>query len=349
MSKKANKTLVGGFVLGAAALVVVGVLIFGSGRFLTERPEFVMYFDGSVRNLNVGAPVVLRGVQMGSVIDILMLFDPAHMSIKIPVFIELDPRTITGGRGGSDPVEYIKLMIEKGLRAQLQIQSLVTGQLMIEMDFHPDKPARLVGIDTKHTEIPTITSSMEEISRTIEKLPLDELAQKLTSAIAGIERAVNAPEVGESLGTVNQTLKDLQKLIQNIDKRIEPLASTMEETMKDYGKLARDVDVQVEPVMSDISETVKNTQELVRNLDSHIVPLQSSIQRTAKAATTAIDQAKKTIGTLEGVVGEDSTLVYQLTKTLEELSSAARSIRVWADYLERHPEALIRGKAGSRR
>jgi paraquat-inducible protein B len=351
MSRQTNKTLIGGFVVGAIALMVAGVLIFGSGKFLAERPRFVMYFEGSVNGLNIGAPVVFRGVKIGSVTDIVMLFDPADMSVKIPVFIETDPRTITrvGEVARQEPEKVVSALIERGMRAQLQMQNLVTGQLMIALDINPDKPARLVGVDTEYMEIPTIPSSMEELSKTIEKLPLDELAQKLTSAIAGIERAVNAPEVGESLRTVNQTLKDIQTLVRDIDSRIEPLASTMEETVKDYGKLARDVDAQVEPLMSGITETVKDTRKLVQNLDSRIAPLQSSIQSTAKAAAAAIAQANKTIGTLEGVAGEDSTLVYQITKTLEELSSAARSIRVWADYLERHPEALIRGKGGGRR
>ena len=351
MNRQTNKTLIGGFVVGAIALMVAGVMIFGSGKFLAERPRFVMYFEGSVNGLNIGAPVVFRGVKIGSVTDIVMLFDPADMSVKIPVFIETDPRTITrvGEVTRQEPEKVVSALIERGMRAQLQMQNLVTGQLMIALDINPDKPARLVGVDTEYMEIPTIPSSMEELSKTIEKLPLDELAQKLTSAIAGIERAVNAPEVGESLRTVNQTLKDIQTLVRDIDSRIEPLASTMEETVKDYGKLARDVDAQVEPLMSGITETVKDTRKLVQNLDSRIAPLQSSIQSTAKAAAAAIAQANKTIGTLEGVAGEDSTLVYQITKTLEELSSAARSIRVWADYLERHPEALIRGKGGGRR
>jgi paraquat-inducible protein B len=302
-----------------------------------------------VKGLNVGAPVVFRGVKIGSVTDILMLFESADMSIKIPVFIEMDPRRITGAQGRAGPIKYAEILVQRGLKAQLGIQNLITSQLMIEMDLYPDKPLKLVAANTEYPEIPTIPSSMEELSRTIDKLPLDELVQKLTSAIAGIERAVNAPEVGESLRTANQTLKDLQTLVRNIDRRIEPLASTMEETMKDYGKLARDLDAQVEPMMSDLAETVKHTKKLVRNLDNRIAPLQSSIQSTAKAATAAIDQTKKTIATLDGVVGGDSRLVYQLEETLEELSAAARSIRVWADYLERHPEALIRGKGGSRR
>ncbi|UCF83394.1 MAG: MCE family protein [Desulfobacteraceae bacterium] len=346
MGKQANKTMIGGFVLGAVTLILAGVVIFGSGQFLKKTHRFVLYFSGSIKGLNVGAPVMFRGVKIGSVTDIVMRFDPDDLSVQIPVYIEMDPQRITMVRGHTHLLEYAQLMVERGMRAQLTVESLVTGQLMIALDFYPDKPLRLVGKGTESPEIPTIPSTMEELSRTIEKLPLEELAHKLTSAISGIERAVNAPEVGESIRTVNQTLKGIQALVENINNRIEPLASSIEESVRDYGKLARNADRQVEPLAKGIKETVGDTQKLVRNVDRRIAPLQSSIDSTAQAATAALVQAEKTLREIKGVTGKDSTLNYQLSNTLKELSSAARSIRVWADYLERHPEALIRGKGG---
>jgi len=326
MSKKASKTLIGGFVVGAVALVVAGVLVFGSGRFLAPSYPYVMYFTGSVKGLSVGAPVLFRGVKIGSVKDIVLRVDPADMSFRIPVFIEIEPYRFGGiesdwrKRKGGDGLE---LLIERGLRAQLQLQSMVTGQLMIELDFYPDTPVRLVGSDIEYPEIPTIPSSMEQLSKTIQNLPLEELANKLTAAISGIERAVNSPEVAESLTTMNETLKDLQKLVQNINSQVDPIGSGLE-------------------------ETGKNVQKLVQDVDGHMRRLLSSIEKTTKSLNGALEQAEKTLGAIEGVTGRDSALVYQLTKTLEELSAAARSIRIWADYLERHPEALIRGKGGSR-
>jgi len=350
MSKKANKTAIGGFVVGAVALIVVGVLIFGSGKFLTERQLYVMYFEGSVRGLNVGAPLVFRGVKIGSVTRIQLLANTDDLSFKIPVFVEVERKhfTLTGDETlDLSPEEQLVLLVARGLRAQLIKQSMVTGQLIVELDFHRDKPAKLVAGDSEYMEIPTIRSGMDDLVKQIEKAPIQDILNKVLSAVDGIEKVVNSREVKGSLSSLEQTLKNLNKLVQNIDSRIEPLVSTVEETVKDYGKLARNVDRQVKPVLSGIGETERHAYKLVKNVDAQVTRLGSRIDEAAKSANAALVEAKKTLNTIGGLTGKDSQMIYQITTTLKELSAAARSIRVWADYLERHPEALLRGKGGS--
>ncbi len=344
MSHKANKTLIGVFVVGAVALAVISILILGSGRFFTERLTYVCYFQGSVKGLNVGAPVLFRGVPVGTISEISIQSDPETLSIEIPVFIELELKRFGRTGPSKDPRANLERLIKAGLRARLELQSLVTGQLMIELDFHPETPVKLVGNDTGYPEIPTIQSGMQELAKTIEKLPLDQLANKLTEAIAGIERTVNSPEIKEIIVTLNETLRDLQKMVRNLDSRIEPLASSLEGTIEDYGKLARDVDAKVEPLSSGVDKVLKDTQNLVQDVGGQIVPLASSIKKTVQLTDTALAQARQTLKTIEGVTGRDSPVVYELTNTLKELAAAASSIRNWAGYLERHPEALIRGK-----
>jgi paraquat-inducible protein B len=347
MSKQANKTLIGGFVLGAVALVVAVVLVFGSGRFLTERLTYVLHFEGSVKGLNIGSPVLFRGVKVGTVKNIRIQAESDLVSILIPVLIDLEPKRFGNPRRAEDPEANLQRLIKAGLRARLELQSLVTGQLMVELDFHPDSPIKLVD-ETEYPEIPTIQSGMQELAKTIEKLPLDQLANKLTSAVAGLEKAVNSPEVAESIVNLNKTLKETKRLVRNVNSRIEPLASSLEETIKDYGKLARDVDEQVKPLASGVDKVLKDTRKLVRNIDGQVTPLLSSVNNTAKLADDALVQAEKTLKAIEGLAGKDSAVVFELKKMMRELSAAARSIRNWASYLERHPEALIRGKSGSR-
>lgn len=350
MSKKANKTAIGGFVVGALALIVAGVLIFGSGKFLTKTQAYVMYFEGSVKGLNVGAPLVFRGVKIGSVTRILLVANTDDLSFQIPVFVETERRhfTLTGDKTlDLSPKEQLELLVARGLRARLIAQSMVTGQLIVELDFHRDKPAKLVAGDSEYMEIPTIPSGIDNLVKQIEKAPIADILNKVLSAVDGIEKAVNSREVKESLLTLKQTVTNLDKLVLNIDSRIEPLVSTVEETVKDYGKLARNVDRQVKPVLSGIRETERHADKLVKNVDAQVTRLGSSIEEAAKSAAAALVEAKKTLSTIEGLTGEDSQMIYQITTTLKELSAAARSIRVWADYLERHPEALLRGKGGS--
>ncbi len=350
MSKKASKTAIGGFVLGALALIVVGVLIFGSGKFLTKTETYVMYFEGSVRGLNVGAPLVFRGVKIGSVTNIQLVANTDDLSFTIPVFAETERRhfTLTGNETlDLSPEQQLVLLVARGMRAQLIKQSMVTGQLIVELDFHPDKPAKLVAGDSEYMEIPTITSGMDDLVKQIEKAPIQDILNKVLSAVDGIEKAINSKEVKESLRSLEQTVKNLNKLVLNIDSRIEPLVSTVEETVKDYGKLARNVDRQVKPVLSGIGETERHAYKLVKNVDAQVTRLGSRIDEAAKLANAALVEATKTLNTIEGLTSENSQMMYQITTTLKELSAAARSIRVWADYLERHPEALVRGKGGS--
>lgn len=350
MSKKANKTAIGGFVLGALALIVIGVMIFGSGKFLTKKTPYVMYFEGSVRGLNVGAPLVFRGVKIGTVTDILLVANTDDLSFQIPVFAEVERKhfTLTGEETYDlSPKDQLVLLVARGMRAQLIKQSMVTGQLIVELDFHRDKPAKLMAGDSDYMEIPTISSGMDDLVKQIEKAPIEDILNKVLSAVDGIEKAVNSSEVKESLTSLEQTLKNLNKLIQNVDGRIEPLVSSVEETLKDYGKLARNVDRQVKPVLSGMVDTERHADKLIKKVDVQVTRLGSSLDETAKSATAALVEAKKTLNTIEGLTGEDSKMIYQMTTTLKELSAAARSIRVWADYLERHPEALLRGKGGS--
>jgi len=368
MSKPASKTLIGAFVVGAIALVVAGVMIFGSGKFLRETYKFVMYFEGSVKGLNVGAPVVFRGVKVGTVTDVQLRYNPADLSFKIPVFVEIEPDRITvveprppsridpqryldlvleRVRGGPDPEAHLRLLIARGLRAQLQMQSLVTGQLMVELDFNPDKPVTLVGGDTGYPEIPTIPSPLKELSKKIEEAPIEEIFKKLLAAVEGIEGIVNSPEIKEILVSLNQALGDIRTLVQNVDGQIEPLASSIEKTLGDTRKLVQNVNAQVRPLASDIKKAVGEYGKLARNVDGQIQPLASSIEETLEKTRLALEQGRETLAVAEADLAEDSPLLVELDTTLKEIGAAARSFRLLVDYLKRHPEALLKGKPKS--
>lgn len=296
MSRKARPTVVGIFVVGAVTIAVVAVLILGSGTFLRERYPFVMYFDGSIKGLNVGAPVVFRGVKVGAVTDIKMEFDPSDMSVRIPVFVEFHPERVTRVTGESDPRKNIKTLIAQGLRAQLEMQSLVTGMLMVSVDFHPDTPARLLGVEDGMTEVPTIPTTFQELSRTIENLKLDELVLKIFEAVETFNDFVSSPELAESIRSLNAALGDVQRLVQNVDRQVDPVAGHLTEV--------------------------------------------------SKATSAVLEKATSTMSTLDGFVAEDGAPRYELVNVLEEISAAARSVRIIADFFERHPEALVHGKPG---
>jgi paraquat-inducible protein B len=324
LSKRASKTVIGIFVVSALALVVAAVLIFGSGDFLKERYKFVLFFQDSVKGLNVGAPVVFLGVKIGEVTDISVIQDPLKSSFYIQVIVELTSgkvkQSITKKSGGVKEIyEYCNQLIKQGLRAELGLQSVVTGQLQIELNFYPKEKAIFVGENEQCQEIPTIPSKFEKLTKTLENLPIKEIVDKVSSSLNRIDALLESPEIMETLQSTKLAMKDARKVFYNINKQFLPLLNKLNVVLESYSALAQ-------------------------NMDQQIGPLSSNFQELVKMVTEASKQADKTLMSIENVVGENSITTVELTTTLKEFSSAARSIRNLADYLNRHPESIVRGK-----
>ncbi len=349
MSKQANRAAIGAFVLGAVALVIVGILIFGGGRFLTKQVKFIMYFEGSVTGLSLGAPVVFKGVNIGKVSDIALKYDEKQNTFRIPVTVEIEPDRMPGISNGGrlTVVKTLQALVAKGLRAQLELQSLVTGQLMVELDFHPEETARLGGTETGCPEIPTVPSYWEMVSRTLKKIPFEELFTKLALALEGIERTVNQPEISESVRNLNKALTEIQQLVQKVDRHIEPIAADMSGTLKDIRQLVGNSDQRLDALAADIGSTLKETRNLMTGLNSQVKVISSALENTSASASGVLAQAEGTFTAVRGMLEDNAQLPYQLTEALEEIANAARSLRALADYLEQYPDALIRGKSVS--
>ena len=357
MSKQANKTAIGVFVVVALALAVAAVIIFGSGKFFGEKRIFVAYFHGSVKGLNVGAPVVFRGVKIGEVSDIMLYIDRQELSVEIPVLMQLDPhRWRSIGPEIKDVKQLNESLIKRGLRAQLQMQSLVTGQLMINLDFDPDEPAKLKGeagldLGKDVAELPTIETPLQRIEKTIEDVPIEDLAISIQNSLKGIERMVNSPEITKSMTYLRQTLKDFRNLLRHVNEKIDPLFADFEQTLKDTQALLRNVNSQVDPLATSLKRTsdtagatLGDARKLVNNVNNRVEPIQKDLAMTNKSLRSALQSTAEAIGSIDGMVSENSEFRFELETLLREITQAARSLRAFADYLERNPDALLRGK-----
>lgn len=343
MINETRKTMIGGFVIGAMALGITALLIFGSGDFFKKKETYVLYFKDSVKGLNVGAPVLFRGVQIGVVASITLLADAHDMSTRIPVVIDTDPEQWKFTQGETlDHKNGVSKLINKGMRASMELQSIVTGKYVIQFDFHPNEPAHLVGTDLPYEELPTIQSGIEKISDTLEKLPLKELVQKLSSAISGFDNMINSQNAKQIVPAVHQVVSEAQHFIQSLDDQVHPLSTEISSAVNEYKVVAQNVNKQVGPLLSDY-------RKLARDIDQQIAPLVKEIRLTAETIQAGAQMAESTFKSAKGLISNDSRVFMELTKTLKELSGAARSIKAWADYLERHPEALIQGKGPYRR
>jgi paraquat-inducible protein B len=330
MSKQASKTLIGAFVLGALVLIVAGVVVFGSGKFFRKVYD-VMFFEGSVKGLQIGAPVMFRGVQIGHVTNIVLEVNAKDLTAFIPVYTEIYPqKLIPIGDNPNFDQRYLQTLIEKGLRAQLQLQSFVTGQLMVNLDFYPNTPIRLVGIEKKYPEIPTIPSSLEQLTKRLEELPLKEIADRLNETLAGINRLVNSRDLQASIGSLNQLLENTDALVKNLNAEVGPLASDIRGT----ADAAR--------------ATLAQAEKTLRFDEGVPGEIASSIKETISSAQATLKETHEAVDNINRIAVKNSNLGYEIGRTLEQIAELSRSIRVLADYLERHPEALLRGKSPSK-
>ncbi len=363
--KKANPTLIGGFVVGAILLMIFGLIFFSQGKFFTKTKKWVMFFDSSVAGLYVGAPVNFRGVQIGSVVDILMQVNYEEVDVRTPVIVQIEANRITLVNG--EKVDFDKdddfayKLIERGLRAQLVTQSFVTGQLAVEYDFYPDAPVNLVGAYEGVPEFPTIPSKIQELGERLEKLPLNDLVtatlhmvQSMDNMVQSIDKIVGAGELKETILLARDSLKETRDLVKKISDQASPIlanisAVTMEmnETLK-----AAQVDLKqgkqsLSEMEQEFSEAMREARTLAKNINDKVDPLATQLSGTLKSTKEAVDGGKKTLKLVQEAVDTDSTLRFELDNALRELSTAARSIRILSDYLARHPDALLYGKAGA--
>jgi paraquat-inducible protein B len=332
MAKKANPKLIGGFVVGAIALVLVGAIAFGGGKFLAAKRQAVLFFsEYSLAGLDVGSPVTFRGVKIGSVTGVVIRYDVEQQTIQVPVYIEVELDRIRVVRGKSDTKSFPTL-IERGLRAQLVIQSLVTGQASIDLNFHPNTPIKLVGSEPGMIEVPTIPSEIDllkanltNLLQRISALPLDQVADKL-------------------LGTIGSA----SEFMTSLNAQVDPLSKDLKMVSDQAAATLREAQSRLElregEPMQNLNAALVDARQLVNDVDGRVGPLASDLNKIMKSALVTLDDAQRTLVSAQGTISPDSTLYFQLNRTLHEIQSMAGSIRALADYMQRHPNALLTGK-----
>jgi len=271
-----------------------------SEKIYTHKNKYLLHFDSGVRGLKIGAPVELQGIQIGQVLDVNLEFDVEKEAFRIPVLIETEPDRIKAtGKfpEGAEKERVMDYLVGKGMRAQLKTGSLITGQLLVAIDMHPEAEPAEINWEGSYPEIPTVPTAMEEITtsltqilKKLEKLPIEQIGNDLRDTVAGAKRLVNSPDLKKSVTALNETLNQAQIFVAALNTDVAPELKT---------------------AVSNLNAALVQAQKLAKSLNSNVAP--------------------------------------QAERTLKEFQSAARSIKVWAEYLERHPEALIRGKGKSKR
>ncbi|MFZ5761339.1 MAG: MlaD family protein [Thermodesulfobacteriota bacterium] len=318
MSRQANPTLIGSFVLGAVVLGAVAILLLAGGQWFQERRQHVLYFEGAAQGLQAGAPVVFLGVKVGTVKRIQLGLDAENRRFMVPVTIEVEANTVQSPHGAQVDLrdrDTIRQLVERGLRGQLKMQSLLTGQLYVDLDFHPDKPARFVARDPEVSEIPTIPSATEELAARLEGFPMETFLADLAA-------------IGQSLNTIlsAEATKKIPVRLEATLAHLESLSATL---AGDGGPALTE--------MRAAAEAVRAAMVKIGGVAEAGSPMVASLGKAG-------DELARTAQALQGLAGEDSPTVQHLNTALQEISRAARALRLLAETLEQHPEAVLRGK-----
>ena len=317
MNQRVSPGLIGAFVLGALLLAVTAVIVIGSGRYFRRTSPFVLYFPGSVNGLRVGAPVKFRGVEIGSVEDIRLPVQ-RNQSDRIAVVIGIEPEKITslGGSGTilNSPAAY-QQAIDDGLRGQVQMESFVTGLLFVGLEYFPGKAANIVQqpgtSEFRYREIPTEPSSTERAQAAVTKV-LGQLAE------VDLKGLVDSARVA---------ISDLHQLANSPELKV---------AVRSVGE-----------VVGQVGRAASSVSRLATGLDSNVSNLTADLRLTNSKAGVMIDQAGRVLQHTDSAF-TDSPVLYELTRTLQEVSAAARSVRLLTGYLERNPSAVIFGKPSTK-
>ncbi len=293
----------------------------------TRKINLLLNFDGSVRGLSVGAPVEFRGIRLGKVLDVELQFDLQKQIFRIPVLIEIEPERInTAGEIPADDPDHkiMNHLVAQGLRARLKTGNLITGQLFVDLDIYPDAPKEYIVWKEKYPRMPTLPRRVDEISASLTQLlsrlqeaPINEFFTDLHHTIQGADRLMNSAQLSNAILSLDKTLEHARLFAKVLDTSVAP---------------------ELKSALSELNATLKHTKQLTLNLDAKVTP----------KLGLAIEQAQTTLATIGGTLSQDSPLFHELIRMVRELADAARFIRDLADYLERHPNALIYGKAKQR-
>ncbi len=346
MTKKVSTTVIGGFVITAITLLIAAVVLFGVGAFWKQTELYVLHFEESIRGLTVGSSVMFRGVQIGTVKSIMLQTDNELATVAIPVVIEINEEKFRyQDRVRPDFKQYFALLIENGLRAQLHIQSIVTGQLLIQLDFHPDTEIRLSNIDSRYVEIPTIRSPLSELGIALQEVPAKEIITNILEISKQIEEILAGEEINKFLRDMssaaentNILVKDTGKLVIKIDDKIDVFSRELDQSLEN-------VETILAEAMKSVTMAADSASEMLTSIDREVVPLAAKLSLTLDAATKALEHADTTMRAAEKFIERSDTRI-KINHTLDEISAAARSMKALTDYLERHPEALLMGKSG---
>jgi paraquat-inducible protein B len=339
-SRRPSPLLIGAFVVGGLGLLAVAVIAVAGSKLFTNKQRVVMHFTGSTYGLEVGAPVDFRGVRMGSVVSIEVLYDRATNSFSIPVIAEVDSHAVRDNTGhrpaDGDPLLAMPALVQRGLNAQLSMQSLLTGLLYVDLDLRPGRPVTLRGNYRGALEIPTTPTTIQALKTQLDGMDFRKLADDLAAIAASARSIAGGPEIKRALNDLLQITTAARELVQQLNRQVDPLASQTRQTLANADRaISR---------LGEAADSVRTTARRFDQTAQGVNQLVAPDSELVRKLQTAADEVARGAEGLRRTTADDSPLVQGGEQALHDLSHAARALRDLAELLEREPQSLLRGR-----
>jgi paraquat-inducible protein B len=324
---------VGLFALAGLVLLVLAVL--GGGPWFKATERATMRFDSSVFGLQEGAPLVLRGVRVGQVTSVSLAPGGAN-GVAVPVLAELDRallvRLLAAGSPDGEPA--LPQLIAQGLFAKLALQSLLTGQLYVDLDIDPARPAPPPQPADGPPLIPTRVNPLQSLQAQIEKLDVAQLGQDLSELARSARELMAGPQPLRTLQRAADAAAAIEQLAQRLQTELVPLAAPARQTLAQTRRTMQQLGLGAQQV----GDAASSLQAQARGLGDAAQPLLADLRRSA-------DELARAATALRESVAADSTLRQGAERTLHDVSAAARALRELSEAIDRNPELLLRGRA----
>src|ERR1700746_3201801 len=316
MAKRTSPSVIGAFVVASLAILIVALVVVGAGKMFRRPTRFICMFTGDLNGLKIGAPVKVRGVQVGEVSAIRLRLEPSEGELRagfngfrLPVVIDLD-QTMLSQRGAKELSRSgVEDWIKRGMRAQLQTESLLTGLLYIDLDLHKGtQPNFILQPGGPYQEIPTVPTDLAQLQQHLvethdrfEEIDFKGLVNSITDAANSIKSLANSPDLKETIESLKGTVASL-------------------------------------------NQTMVAARAFINNANSQVGPLVADIRESSDEANKTMKDTRAALVGLQQTLDPRSPLIAHLNQTLDSLTETSQSLGEFTDYLQRNPSALIRGR-----
>ncbi|WP_263078342.1 MlaD family protein [Endozoicomonas sp. Mp262] len=318
MTKRANPVLIGSFVVGTVALVILFIVLTGHGDFSRyDRLRYELIYDTSIKGLNIGAPVTLRGVKIGEVTQIKARYYPDHKNVLNAVYVDIYPDAVVQ-ENHSDTSNLPEQLIQQGFGAQLKLQSLLTGLLYIEVDLYPNK-VRSITVKTDYPQIPTVPSDLESLSRNLDNMDLPGMVADLRTVIKNLRAVTDSHEAQTLVISLGQAIGSFEKMSKDIGGSFKIMGDQ-------FVPMAKDMRILSQTMNRHLPETISELNKVIHQMDSSLTAM----------GTVAVQ--------MQDVVDPESPMFFQLEQSSKDIGRAARAIESLAAMLEQQPGAIWSGR-----